>query len=98
MKGSMWETTGGGHIKISLKQVVGLVVCFSECISATPTAQLCGVQLNTASRWFKVFREIVAKRMVEMQKGFGKQGGKDIIVEVDEASVSSGCIDPPVAE
>eukprot|EP00959_Pyramimonas_sp_CCMP1952_P081106 1694773-Pyramimonas_sp.AAC.1 len=36
--------------------------------------------------------------MVEMQKGFGKQGAKDIIVEVDEASVSSGCIDPPVAE
>ena len=97
MAGSIWERSGGGHINLTLQQVVGLVVCFSEGIAATPTAQLRGVQVNTTSGWFKVFREIVAERMVEMQKGFGKQVGKDVIVEADEASVSSGCIDPPVA-
>ncbi|CAK0905534.1 unnamed protein product, partial [Prorocentrum cordatum] len=90
-KGSMWECGSG----ISLRQIVGLIVCFSEGIAATPASQLCGVGEKSDFRWYGKFRACIVAKMEKLQKSFGKQGGKGIVVEVDEASVASGSAGPP---
>ena len=42
-----------------------------------------------------MFRSCIVKRMEQLQESFGKIGGKGIISEADEASISSGPVSTP---
>ena len=85
----MWAAKG---LRVSLRQLTTLIVCFSESIPPLAAAQLAGVSRQTAGVWYKKIRSSVVKRTVQLQKSFGKQGGKNIISEADEGSVASGPI------
>lgn len=82
-------------LRLSLHQLCALLVCFSECVSATQATQLCGVSRCRVSEWYSTFRARVVKRMLQLQAGFGKQGGPGVVSEADEAAVASGPLRTP---
>ena len=85
-RGSIFEAAK----RMSLRQVATLAVCFSEGVGPQQAAQLSGVARRSVSPWYGELRKCVVKRMLQMQKEFGKQGGRGVVAEADEASVASG--------
>ena len=79
-------------LRLNLQQMAALIACFSEGVSPMQASQLCGVTRETTSDWYQDFRQCLVKRMKQMQESFGKQGGRGIITEADEASIASGPI------
>lgn len=82
-------------LRLSLRQLTSLLVCFSENIAPMQSAQLCGVSRKEVCRWFARFRCCIVRRMMQIQKSMKKQGGVGIISEADEASISSGPVPTP---
>jgi transposase-like protein len=66
------------YAKISTFKIRNLLKCFSEDLPASKTASLLGLNVNTAERYFNLFREKIAQHSIEEAKFSGE-------VELDES-------------
>lgn len=74
-----FEITKRAHI--SRRKFDTIFDCFVEDITSTKTAKIAHVNRNTASRYFKIFREVIFLKAVEERKSMKLGNG----IEADES-------------